>query len=90
MTWDEISSKHPTDISYNDALELMDTYDLTDCLDKEILNELKRYAYCQRFGIAPYSGTYEEQPKMWLYFIQLFAYRAASAIFREAPYCDPH
>ena len=40
-------------------------------INKDCQNDISQYVYCKDFGISPYSGTYGEQPKIWIdkYFI---------------------
>ena len=33
--------------------------------DKEFQKDIERYVYCENFGIAPYSGSYGDQPAKW-------------------------
>lgn len=38
-----------------------------NCLyDKHIQRAIQRYMYCQDFNIAPYTGSYGEQPASWV------------------------
>ena len=39
--------------------------------DKKCIEDLERYYYCKEFGVAPYEGTFAEQPHDWVekYFI---------------------
>jgi len=34
--------------------------------DKEVQNDIRRYIYCEKFGVAPYKGSYGEQPFNWV------------------------
>ena len=34
-------------------------------LDKQSQRDIERYVYCENFGIAPYSGSYGDQPAKW-------------------------
>ena len=33
---------------------------------KDCQIDIERYYYCKEFGIAPYPGTYEDQPASWI------------------------
>ena len=33
---------------------------------KRLQKDIERYIYCQDFGISPYSGSYGEQPCLWV------------------------
>ena len=35
-------------------------------IDETIHRDLKRYIYCEKFGVAPYPGSYGEQPFEWI------------------------
>lgn len=35
-------------------------------VDEESRKLLKRFYYCKRYGVAPYPGTYNDQPKEWI------------------------
>ena len=34
--------------------------------DKDAQKNIEKYIYCKEFGISPYSGSYNEQPKRWV------------------------
>lgn len=72
--FERVLEGHPTDISYNEALDLIDQYDLSEYLDHNTLKHIKRLDYCTRLNVAPFAGTYEEQPKDWLQFLQIYDY----------------
>ena len=57
------------------AVEVIDRYDLSEFDNHECMKMIDRYAYCQRWqAVAPYKGSYEEQPKEWLEFDSLMSY----------------
>ena len=33
---------------------------------KEYQKDISRYVYCQEFNTQPYSGSYSEQPALWI------------------------
>ncbi|ANS03270.1 hypothetical protein [uncultured Mediterranean phage uvDeep-CGR2-KM18-C269] len=35
-------------------------------LNQSHQNDISRYAYCEKFNIPAYSGSYGEQPKRWI------------------------
>ena len=36
-------------------------------LDKDIQSDIQRYIYCKDMNVAPYEGTYSQQPAIWLF-----------------------
>ena len=34
-------------------------------INEELLKDIQRYVYCEEFSIAPYPGSYGEQPYRW-------------------------
>lgn len=39
--------------------------------DSEIQEMIKRYFYCEKFKVSPYSQTYDDQPVFWADFCYL-------------------
>lgn len=36
-------------------------------LNKDIQKDIQRFIYCKDMNVPPYSGTYNEQPAIWLF-----------------------
>ena len=34
--------------------------------NQEAQKDIEKYIYCKEFGISPYPGSYNEQPKIWV------------------------
>ena len=34
--------------------------------DQDVQRDIEKYIYCKEFGISPYPGSYNEQPKRWV------------------------
>ena len=69
------------DVSIHTTISLLDRCDTYKIYDKETIMHIKRYAYCMRMGVPPYSGTYEDQPNSWLSFLDI--YDKCVGIFKE-------
>ena len=35
-------------------------------VEDELMGLIKRKNYCEKFNVAPYPGTYDDQPEWWL------------------------
>ena len=35
-------------------------------LDPKIFRDIQKYIYCEKFGVAPYEGSYGKQPYKWV------------------------
>lgn len=60
------------DVSIHTTISLLDRCDTYTIYDLETITHIKRYAYCMRMGVPPYSGTYEDQPNSWLSFLDIY------------------
>lgn len=59
--WENL--KDLDEAQYDAACFLADLYHLYDSTAQEMI---QRYSYCKEHGMAPYPGSYEEQPIFWV------------------------
>ena len=63
----EINSKGK---SFDVALSVSKQMPFFSCMNilynQDAQKDIEKYIYCKEFGISPYSGSYNEQPKKWV------------------------
>jgi hypothetical protein len=45
--------------------------------DRQVNQDIEKYLYCEKFNVPPYTGSYEEQPALWVR--RAFAIKSAIA-----------